>query len=160
MQVPTWKMRMPPENVATAETMTSKSREMSGCKRLSWYSAKPPAMRLMPSRSAGLKSTFTMARVSRARALIDLLWAVLAFTKQGCCDHLHRVPLELLLRVDRGCTEEGRARRNQHVHWHAAESALPEINDVLSCPAVTLCLPMSCAPLPINRTSQEESLAY
>ena len=64
----TWKIRMPPEKVATAETTTSKSREISGCTRRSWYRNRPPATRLMPSSSAGLKSTFTMALVPSADA--------------------------------------------------------------------------------------------
>ena len=62
---------MPPEKVATAVTMTSKSREISGCMRLSWYSDRPPAMRPIPSSSAGLKSTFTIAHVLRAGARIE-----------------------------------------------------------------------------------------
>lgn len=83
----TWKMRMPPEKVATAETMTSKSREISGRRRLSWYSARPPAMSIVPRSSAGLKSTFTMALVSRARARVGRPLAFL-LARHGLCNHL------------------------------------------------------------------------
>ena len=68
-------MRMPPEKVATAVTITSKSREISGCMRRSWYSERPPAMRPIPSSSAGLKSTFTIALVVIADAQLQRrLW--------------------------------------------------------------------------------------
>ena len=45
----------------------------------------------------------------------------------------------------------------QYVVLQAAGVALPQMDDVLSCPAAALCLPMSCAPLLIKVSPQERA---
>ncbi len=61
-----WKTRMPPQKMAMDDTTTSKSRDSSGWMRRSWYRLRPQATKPIPSTSAGLKSTFTMANVCAA----------------------------------------------------------------------------------------------